>query len=277
VTTKARVADNGEGQVEVIVDGDPDYPANTTRKAVDLLFGDHGWPKGTLILEQSMGVPVGYGFGASAAAAISAVYAAAAASGFRLTKGELAYYAHAADIVERTGLGTVSVTYDGVGAGAITKAGAPGVSSFLNVRYPPETRIVTASLAPYRKSDAISKPRTVMRINELGDRSLREFETSPNINTLALEGERFSERLGLMTPEVRGLAKAAKAAGAAFASQNMIGHAIHALTTATRAESVANALRDSSPKPMVEIFEIGRERARVLSELSVTPQSAVPS
>lgn len=260
----ALTEDGEEGRVEVAVDGDPGYRATTTKKALELLFADRGRPKGTLTLNQSMGVPVGCGFGASAAAAISAVYAAAAVTRLRLPKRELAYYAHVADIVEQTGLGTVSVTYNGTGAGAITKAGAPGVSRFLNVGYPEGTRIVTASLAPFKKSDAISRPRTVKRINELGDRALRTLVASPDIKTLASEGERFSGRLGLMTPEVRDLAKLAKASGAAYASQNMIGHAIHAITTAARAGTVAAALRGSSPKPSVEVFEIGRQRARVL-------------
>jgi len=44
----------------------------------------------------------------------------------------------------------------------------------------------------------------------------------------------------------------------------MIGYAIHALTTDARADAVAAALRDSSPKPWVEVFEIGKQRARVL-------------
>ena len=134
------------------MDGDPRYRAGTTRKAVELLLSGHGQPKGRLILEQSMGVPVGCGFGASAAAAISAVYAAASAMGLGLAKQDLAYYAHVADIVEQTGLGTVSVTYDGIGAGAITRAGAPGISKFLNVHCPVGTRIVTASLLPTRRA-----------------------------------------------------------------------------------------------------------------------------
>jgi pantoate kinase len=261
----ARVTeDGGEGRVDVIVDGDPKYRATTTRKAVELLFADRGWPKGTLTLEQAMCVPVGCGFGASAAAAISAVYAAAAATGLRLAKRELAYYAHVADIVERTGLGTVSVTYDGTGAGAITRPGAPGTSEFLNVECPMGTRIVTASLAPFKKSDAISRPDTVKRINHLGDKALRRLVAVPTLETLASEGESFSEGLGLMTAEVRSLARLAKASGASHASQNMIGYAVHALTTAARAEAVAAALRGSSLKPLVEVFEIGRQRAGIL-------------
>lgn len=246
------------------MDGDPRYLASTTLKAVHLLLTDHHHPSGSLILEQSMGVPIGCGFGASAAAAISGVYGAAEAMGLRLPKSELAYYAHVADIVERTGLGTVSVTYDGTGAGAITVAGAPGVSKFLNVRYPKDTRIVTASLAPFRKSDAISKPDTVRRINELGDKALRSVVATPTLETLASEGERFSEGLGLMTSEVAYLAKLARKAGAAHASQNMIGHAVHAVTTTARADAVAEALRRTSLNPLVEVYKVGSQRARVL-------------
>lgn len=265
VTTEATFSEaGGEERVGVIVDGNPKYRARTTRKAVELLLSDRAHPKGLLVLQQSMGIPVGCGFGASAAAAISGVYATAAVMGLRLAKRELAYYAHTADIVEQTGLGTVSVTYDGTGAGVITRAGAPGISKFLNVEYPSGTRIVAASLAPYRKSDAISRPDTVKRINDLGHRALRRMMASPTLETLASEGERFSEGLGLMTSEVRGLAKLAKSSGASHASQNMIGYAVHALTTAARTEAVAAALRDSSLKPLVEIFEIGRQRARVL-------------
>jgi pantoate kinase len=277
VTTRATFREAGGERVEVIVDGDPRYRARTTRKAVELMLSGHAHPRGRLVLEQSMGIPVGCGFGASAAAAISGVYAAAAAMGLRLAKQDLAYYAHVADIVEQTGLGTVSVTYDGTGAGVITRAGAPGISKFLKVSSPRGTRIVAASLAPFKKSDAISRPDTVRRINELGDRARRNVTASPTLETLASEGERFSEGLGLMTSEVRDLAKLAKASGASHASQNMIGYGVHALTTAARAEAVAAVLRGSSPKPLVEVFEIGSQRARVLRQGPASRRSAVPS
>lgn len=262
VTTKARIEDDGQqGKLKITVDGDANYPARTTRKAIELLFTERNWPTGTLALDQTMEIPVGCGFGASAAAAISAVYATAAAVGLAMSRAELAFYAHAADIIEQTGLGTVSVTYDATGAGAITRAGAPGAASFLNVRFPTETRIVTASLGPYRKSDALSSPEMVRRICELGDSSLARVQASPDLKTLAAEGERFSHALGLMTAGVEELVRVAKRSGAAFASQNMIGHAIHAIATEARAETVAAALNDTSPSPAVEVFRIGSRNA----------------
>ncbi len=264
VVTKAKLNPGTKVGIEIVVDGDRHYKASTTRKAIELLLEEHGPLSGRLLVEQSMQIPVGYGFGASAGAAISGVYAVAAAMGLRLPRKDLAYYAHVADIVEQTGLGTVSVTFEGTGAGAITKAGAPGISKFLNVKVPKGTRLVTASLAPFRKSDALSRPEMTRKINQLGDAALRRFVSDPTLERLASEGERFSARLGLMTPEVESLVDVAKAAGANHASQNMIGHAIHALTSKSGSGRVANALRASSLHPRVDIFEIGTEPARVV-------------
>jgi pantoate kinase len=261
VLTKATLISQPKRELRTIVDGDRDYQAATTRKAVGLLLDHHRITGGRLLLEQTMQVPVGSGFGASAAAAISAVYAVAAVNGLDLPRKDLAYHAHVADIVQVTGLGTVSVTFEGTGAGAIIKAGAPGVSRFLNVRVPDDTRIVTASLGAFTKSDALSKPQTVRLINRLGDASLKRFRADPTLERLGEEGELFSNGLGLMTPEIRGLATLAKSAGASFASQNMIGHAIHALTSKGRALKVARTLMGSPLRPRVDVFEVGEQPA----------------
>ncbi len=253
----------GSDEIEIIVDDDRSYQAKTTRKALELLLASHRHLGSQLVVEQTMGVPVGYGFGASAAAAISGVYASAAAMGLRLRKSDLAYHAHVADILEQTGLGTVSVAFEATGAGVKTKAGGPGVARFIKVRVPKGIRIVTASLAPFKKSDALSQPRIGRRINELGDAALSRVVSDPTIETLATEGERFSEQLGLTTTEDEILIDLAKAAGAAHASQNMIGHAIHALATKEKAGKVARALGESSLRPRVDTFEIGTESAHV--------------
>jgi pantoate kinase len=79
---------------------------------------------------------------------------------------------------------------------------------------------------------------------------------------LASEGEGFSRKLGLETPEVKKLISVAKAAGAAYASQNMIGYAIHSLAYGERAKKVAEALKGLGVR--VDIFEVGTRRAGVV-------------
>ena len=212
-------------------------------------------------LNQEVQTPIGAGFGASAASATSAVFAVGAALGLERSKASLALCAHRAEIIEQTGLGTVSVIFDAVGAGAITIPGIPGEEKFVTVEVPSDTHIVTAFIAPYDKKDALSSTPVSRRINELGHASLLNFLADPTLDTLAKEGERFSSALGLESVEVKKLIALAKSKGAAYASQNMIGYAVHSLVDQDRAARVAESLRTFSSDVRVDIFEVGARRA----------------
>ncbi|MDG6964233.1 MAG: hypothetical protein JRN27_05905 [Nitrososphaerota archaeon] len=262
-TTTRALARDGGGRVATVVNGDPGYDARTTRRAAKALLSEQA-PGVSVELDQTSDTPIGGGFGASAAAATSAVYAVASAAGIARRKDVLASYAYRAEVEERTGLGTVSVIYDGVGAGAITVPGEPGRSEFLRVKIPKGLRIVTGFLAPFDKRDALSSKPVSDRINALGRESLRSFVSDPTLANLASEGERFSRRLGLESPEVVKMIAAAKAAGAEYASQNMIGYSVHSLVFDGGSGRVASALRSLSPDVRVDEFGVGRKRASVL-------------
>jgi len=260
----ATIIDEGIADVSTVVNGDPKYDARTTRRAVNLLLSGTGTTK-RVSLDQDVQTPIGSGFGASASSATSAVYAAAATVGIERPNSELALFAHRAEIIEQTGLGTVSVIFDAVGAGAITVPGEPGKAKFVTVSAPKGTRIVTAFIAPYDKKDALSSVSISERINRLGHESLSSFLSDPTLDTLAKEGERFSGSLGLESMEVRKLIKLAKSAGADYASQNMIGYSVHSLVNTEGAEKVARALRSYSSEIRIDIFEVGARRAGLVS------------
>ncbi len=246
------------------MNGDGAYDARTTRRAVSLMLSELGRRDAGVMIDQTVDTPIGSGFGASAAAATSAVYAAAAAVGIRETKRVLATFAHRAEIMEQTGLGTVSVIFDSVGAGAITVPGGPGVARFVAVPVPRGTRIVTASFAPYDKKEVLSSPKMREKVNALGHDALLRFLADPSLDTLAAEGERFSGQLGLESVEVKKAISAAKAAGASHASQNMIGYSVHSIVDADRAPRVVRALSALGSGVRVDIFEVGRAKAGVL-------------
>lgn len=216
---------------------------------------------GEIRLDQFVETPIGSGFGASAAGAVSAVYAVAAATNIKATKSELALFAHRAEIIESTGLGTVSVIYDSSGAGAISVPGEPGFAEFIDVEVPEDTRIVTGYLAPFDKKDALSSKAVSEKINRLGREALMTFLADPTLDTLAREGERFSRNLGFESPEVKKMIGAAKASGASYSSQNMIGYSVHALADSDASGRVAKSLRDLSTSIRVDTFKIGKRRA----------------
>jgi len=249
----------GKG-VFTVVNGDDSYNARTTRRSVELLLASTG-TKAKVSLDQEVQTPIGAGFGASAASATSAVYAVARAAGIKKSRPEVALFAHRAEILEQTGLGTVSVIFDAVGAGAITVPGDPGSAKFVTVEVPDGTRIVTAFIAPFDKKDALSSEQVSKRINRLGRESLQSFLSDPTLDTLASEGERFSGALGLESVEVKKLIGLAKSAGATHASQNMIGYAVHSVVGPDDADRVAKALLSYSRDVRVDVFEVGTRRA----------------
>jgi pantoate kinase len=264
-TTSATISRYGDGEIYTSVNGDSNYDARTTKRAVSMLFSETGYRPGRVRINQTVETPIGSGFGASGAAATSAVYAVASAAGIAKSKRQLALFAHGAEILEQTGLGTVSVVFDKTGAGAITVPGEPGKARFVTVEVPEGTRIVTASLAPYDKKDALSSKAVSERINRLGHQSLQSFLADPTLDTLAQEGERFSRSLGLESPEVKKLIATAKSAGADHASQNMIGYSIHSLVDSERSRRVARALGNFGRQVRVDVFEVGTRRAGVFA------------
>ncbi|HXW95902.1 MAG TPA: hypothetical protein VEJ19_09380 [Nitrososphaerales archaeon] len=262
-TSSATVVLNGGSELSTVVNGDASYDARTTRRAVELLLAGSG-KRAKVSLIQNVQTPIGSGFGASAASATSAVYAVARAAGIRKAKAELAFFAHRAEIIEQTGLGTVSVIYDSVGAGAITVSGEPGSANFVPVRVPRRTKIVTAFVSPFDKKDVFSSGSVSRRVNRLGHESLLTFLSDPTLDTLASEGERFSAALGLESVEVKKLIKLAKSSGASYASQNMIGYSVHSLVEPGSAHRVARAMHDYSGEIRVDVFEVGSRRAGVV-------------
>lgn len=265
----------GEGRrLAISVNGDEKYSARTTRRAIGLFVADSGPDFESITLDQEVETPIGAGFGASASSATSAVYATASVAGVRMPKRGLALYAHRAEIAEQTGLGTVSVIYNHIGAGAIVASGEPGKARFIAVEVPRGTRIITATLAPFDKKDALSSPTVSRKISRLGREALSGFMSDQSLDSLATEGERFSSELGLESPEVKKLVRLAKSSGASYASQNMIGYAVHCVVHSDDSRKVFRALAESSPEVRVDVFEIGRQRA---GALNTTRRSRGPS
>ncbi len=267
VHSKVTVLDGSNSRrVRITVNRDPTYDARTTSMALRLLIQSTKVKFGTLILEQNVEVPIGYGFGASAASALSAVIAASSALGLGLSKERVAYFAHAADILAQTGLGTVSIIYNASGAGAITRAGGPGVAEFLRISVPGGLKLVTASLAPYQKSVLLSSEMMRSRANRLGAAALRVVTRDPTFETLLEAGEVFARRLGLETKEVRSVIGLAKANGARYASQNMMGYATHSVVGEDDVSKLVAKLGSSRLIPWVQVYDFGKAKAGVLRD-----------
>jgi pantoate kinase len=264
VYTHAWLVKSSSQAISVAVNGNANYPADTTKKAVELLLEAAGGQPNLVELVQTVEVPIKAGFGSSSASALSAVMAVASALDLPFSKEEVASFAHQAEILRHTGLGTVSSTYNFSGAAVITKAGGPGVAKVVRVPVPHGLRVVTAFLS-LKKGHLLSSTRMRNKVNKLGDLALEEASDF-KMNSLLAAGHDFAEGLGLMTQAVKTLVAVSLEEGAVGASQNMLGNAMHAIVRDKDFENVFAALQSTSRAAKVDSFRIGGRTARVLTE-----------
>lgn len=265
VYSHVRVVASSSRAISVAVNGDASYPASTTRKAVELLLDAAGRSPSLVEVVQTVEVPIGAGFGSSSASALSAVMAVASAMDLPMSKEKVASFAHEADIVRHTGLGTVSSTYNQSGAAVIVRPGGPGVAKLLAVRVPERVRVLTACLPPKRKPNLLSSKRMQTKINSLGALAL-DRSSDLKLSSLLSAGREFAEGLGIMSRAVEHLVSAALDAGALGASQNMVGNSMHAVVAEEDVGRVSALLRSVSRKAAMDSFRIGGRTARLLAE-----------
>jgi len=264
VYSHAWVVKSSSQAISVAVNGNADYPADTTKKAVELLLEAAGGQTYLVELVQTVEVPIKAGFGSSSASALSAVMAVASALELPFSKEEVATFAHEAEILRHTGLGTVSSTYNYSGAAVITKAGGPGVAKVVRVQVPTGLRVVTAFLS-LKRGHLLSSTRMRNKVNRLGEAAL-EQASDFKLKSLLTAGHDFAEGLGLMTQAVKTLVAVSLEEGAVGASQNMLGNSMHAIVRDQDFEKVFFAIQSTSRAAKVDSFRIGGRTARILTE-----------
>ncbi len=195
-------------------------------------------------------VPVGAGYGMSAAGTLATLLAYSEAEGISYTYNELGRLAHVAEVVNGTGLGTVPALLEG-GFVIVAEPGAPGIGSVDRINFPAEHSIVCAYLGPIATKKILSQHRIANRVNPTAQITMKEIRKSPNVETFLSAAERFSERVGLQTPEVSTLIRLAKDAGAVGAAQNMLGNAVHAVVPNSKINHVTRVLKKYSRRPLV--------------------------
>ncbi len=194
--------------------------APTTLTAIKLLT-----PQPVLV-ETTLDVPIGAGFGASGAGALSAALALNEALSLDLTLKEISRAAHIAEVTNRTGLGDVTgQTFGGIVLRK--KAGAPFT---VNVDKIPcsDAKISWVSFSEISTKSVLSDKRKKKSINKAGRLRLKELLKKPTLPNFFLHSCAFAKEIELMSPQVKDSIEAVEAAGG-LASQAMLGNTVFAI------------------------------------------------
>ncbi len=194
--------------------------APTTLSAIKLLTSK------PVLVETTLNVPVGCGFGASGAGVLSTALALNEALSLNFTLSDLVKAAHVAEVKNRTGLGDVTgQTFGGIVIRK--KAGAPFTVNIDKIPCSDRT-ISWVSFGEISTKSVLSDDLKKKTINKAGKHRLKELLKKPTLSNFFIQSCKFAKEIELMSPQVKDAIEAVEAAGG-LASQAMLGDTVFAI------------------------------------------------
>jgi len=263
VTTEVTVSPAESTSITIYINGRLAPEAETTRTVVKMLLEKVN-DDFHVEVKHWIEIPIGAGFGTSAGGALTAALALSKALGLGLTLNQLGKIAHIAEIKCKTGLGTVAPLTVGGGCIITVEPGSPGTAIIDRIPIPLDHVVVVGTFGPIPTKEVLSSPEKRLAVNKWGRQTLERILAEPSLENFLACCREFAEKTGFATERVRRLFKAADEAGAIGAAQNMVGEAVHAVTTSENAEKVAQAFKRVLPKDKVLVAKVELHGVRLL-------------
>jgi len=262
VLTKIDVTEAEKNSVKVSINGKPLPEAGTTKTVVQMLLSKVSGTYNVMV-KHKVDVPIGAGFGSSAAGALTTALALSKALGLDLTYNQIGRIAHVAEVKCKTGLGTVGPLMFG-GCILTIEPGAPGIAIIDRIPISADYVIVAGVFGSIPTKEVLASPEKRLAVNKWGKKTLEKILSEPSLENFLACCCDFAEKTGFMTERVRTLIRLAEGAGAIGAAQNMVGDAVHALTTLENAENVVQAFKRVLPQEKILVSQIDIQGARLI-------------
>lgn len=184
ITSTVKVFSSNEKNYEIRLNGIPNFELKVSNFVVAYymrVIHDHVF----LSIEHESDLPIGFGLGSSGSAALSLSYALNEALKTNLTKLQAAQIAHSADIVCRTGLGTVISEFTG-GFEIRLSVGGPGIGRVIKSEFPPNWCAVILCLEPIKTDQWLDKSITKEKkhsLNLLGRKMIDNLHQYNNVGS----------------------------------------------------------------------------------------------
>jgi pantoate kinase len=262
VLTEVSVEEAEKNRVQVFINSEPSPRAETTRAVVESLLRmcDGAY---SVTVEHEVAVPIGAGFGSSAAGALGTAFALSKALGLSLTCNQLGRIAHVAEVKCHTGLGTVSPLLIG-GCVITVKPGAPDISVVDRIPLTDDYRIVAGVFRPLPTKKVLASPEIKKKVNRHGRETLDKILVCPSLENFLTASKEFALKTGFATPRVLRLMELAEQAGAVGVAQNMVGEAVHAVTTIDTMDAVVQVFKRVLPQEKVLCGRIDFQSVRLV-------------
>ena len=249
-------------KIQVVINGQQAPEAETTCHVARKLLQEAD-SSFEITVKHMVQVPIGAGFGTSAAGALGTALALSKALNLSHTYNDLGKIAHAAEVECKTGLGTVGPLMIG-GCVLSVEPGGPGTAVIDRIPLTSDYVIVAGVCGGISTKSVLNSPEKREAVNKSGRNTLEHILLSPSLSNFLHCCKSFAQEAGFMNDTLRTLMKLAEKAGAIGAAQNMVGEAIHAVTTLENAARVTQAFMEVLPQEKIITSKIDFQGARLL-------------
>lgn len=261
IYTDVEAKPSTRNRVYIYINGSPD-PAPTSSYVVRHYL-KRVRDKFFIKISHMIQVPIGSGFGSSGGGALSLSYALNRLFGETYTRIEAAQIAHVAEVVNKTGLGTVIAEYYG-GLEVRVEPGAPGVGRVRKYSVSRDKYVVAVNFGEILTKTILSNKIIKRRIMDRGNKYVTDFMREPNIGSFLLLSRRFAYETGLMDDLISDVCEVFIRNGFEPAMA-MVGKTVFTIVDIGEVREVVKLVRDEfGIKPRVIVSHIDNDGAKII-------------
>ncbi|OLS13505.1 MAG: hypothetical protein RBG13Loki_2876 [Promethearchaeota archaeon CR_4] len=228
-----------ESRCHIFINGEDVTTEAKTTAVVFQQFLDYLKTPVEVEIRHDFDLPIGCGYGASGAGAIGAAVGLTCVLGLPLTLNQAGRIAHIAEVMNKTGLGTVGGQLF-AGFNITTHAGYPFILDKLII--PPGTKVICGSFGPVYTKSILSSWEWKEKIRSVGAKSFETLFTWPNLQNFMDVCRKFVADVGMLDAlhldNVKNLMDELNTLKIYGASMNQLGQSVYAICNVKQATAV---------------------------------------
>ncbi len=184
-------------ETAVSINREKNCAAPVSRKVVELFYKWADLPYKAVDIRHYIETPQGSGFGSSGSGALSLVFALNRLYNDPLSAIKVSQIAHTAEVICKTGLGTVMGETMG-GFKVLVEPGAPGIGKTISIKYPKGLYAAFIVFGEYSTSEALSDPETRASVMKSGEKYHSLIKECPEFDKFMEYSRAFAESTGII-------------------------------------------------------------------------------
>ena len=265
---KMRESDkNINNNIEIFINGiQVDARAETTHYIVEYIKQYLKKPF-NLRIDHFFELPVGCGYGASGSGALGTIFGLNHLLNLKLSYRENGRIAHIAEVINKTGLGTVCGLLSG-GLCMLKEPGYPCVSE--RIKLPKNLKIICGSFGMIHTKTILTDPILNLRIKEAGKRALKNLSQEPNVKSFVRESINFVEETEILEllnlTKLKSLIENLNKLNIIGASMNQLGRSVYAICKQQNEKEVLEVFDSYTPEIKVFNTSISARKPIILKK-----------